>query len=159
MTRALQQSAKNIDGRKVGFTIINTITSRKDDSLMMALKLSATSGVVARDDNDDSSSSSSDDSRRMVYMRGGGKEVSQVSPWPSNDALDRKLIAIALPCILNYAINPLVGAVDLFWVNRMGNALAVAGQAAANQVFNSAFWLASFLPSGEYVYTMMYDVF
>lgn len=29
----------------------------------------------------------------------------------------------------------------------MGNALAVAGQAAANQVFNSAFWLASFLPS------------
>jgi len=37
--------------------------------------------------------------------------------------------------------------VDLFWVNRMGNALAVAGQAAANQVFSSAFWFVSFLPS------------
>lgn len=29
----------------------------------------------------------------------------------------------------------------------MNNALAVAGQAAATQVFNSGFWLASFLPS------------
>ena len=29
----------------------------------------------------------------------------------------------------------------------MGNTLAVAGQAAANQIFTSAFWLTSFLPS------------
>ena len=71
-----------------------------------------------------------------------------VSFWPSMDTLDRRLIKIALPCIANYAIGPLIGAVDLFWVNRMGNALAVAGQAAANQIFSSAFWLASFLPSG-----------
>ena len=49
--------------------------------------------------------------------------------------------------IINFSITPLVGANDLFWTNRMGNPLAVAGQAAANQVFNSAFWLASFLPS------------
>eukprot|EP00522_Entomoneis_paludosa_P012975 CAMPEP_0172447892 /NCGR_PEP_ID=MMETSP1065-20121228/7053_1 /TAXON_ID=265537 /ORGANISM="Amphiprora paludosa, Strain CCMP125" /LENGTH=544 /DNA_ID=CAMNT_0013199265 /DNA_START=230 /DNA_END=1861 /DNA_ORIENTATION=+ len=66
--------------------------------------------------------------------------------WPCFDELDRRLIKIALPVIANFAINPLVGAVDLFWVNRMGNALAVAGQAAANQVFNSAFWVTSFLP-------------
>lgn len=67
--------------------------------------------------------------------------------WPCGDALDVKLIKIALPCIANFAINPLVGAVDLFWINRMGNTLAVAGQAAANQIFSSAFWLTSFLPS------------
>ena len=67
--------------------------------------------------------------------------------WPCFDALDSRLIGIAGPIILNFAIAPLIGAVDLFWINRMGNALAVAGQAAANQVFNSAFWLASFLPS------------
>jgi len=63
------------------------------------------------------------------------------------DQLDRRLIEFSLPVIANYAINPLIGAVDLFWVNRMGNALAVAGQSAANQVFNSVFWLTSFLPS------------
>lgn len=34
----------------------------------------------------------------------------------------------------------------------MGNALAVAGQAAANQVFNTAFWMGSFLPSGEFTF-------
>ena len=75
--------------------------------------------------------------------------LGDISIWPCMDRLDRRLIKIALPCIANFAISPLIGAVDLFWVNRMGNALAVAGQAAANQVFSSAFWLASFLPSGK----------
>lgn len=71
----------------------------------------------------------------------------EISSWPCMDSLDKRLIKIALPCIANFAINPLVGAVDLFWINRMGNTLAVAGQAAANQIFSSAFWLTSFLPS------------
>jgi hypothetical protein len=71
-----------------------------------------------------------------------------VGRWPCFDKLDKELIRISLPVIGNNAIGPMIGAVDLFWVNRMGNALAVAGQSAANQVFNSAFWFTSFLPSG-----------
>ena len=74
---------------------------------------------------------------------------STIGRWPCGDELDKKLIKIALPCIANFAINPLVGAVDLFWINRMKNTLAVAGQAAANQIFTSSFWLFSFLPSGK----------
>ena len=66
---------------------------------------------------------------------------------PNIDEEEKKLIKLSLPVIANFAINPLIGAVDLFWVNRMGNALAVAGQAAANQVFSSSFWFISFLPS------------
>ena len=54
---------------------------------------------------------------------------------------------VSLPAIANFAINPLIGAVDLFWVGRMGSALALAGQSAANQVFTSSFWIISFLPS------------
>jgi hypothetical protein len=65
--------------------------------------------------------------------------------WPCFDALDRKLIMISIPMIINFSITPLVGANDLFWTNRMGNALAVAGQAAATQVFNSGFWVSHFL--------------
>lgn len=84
-------------------------------------------------------------------LRGGAADGTSsslaLSRWPSGDALDRRLIKVSLPVIANFAINPLIGAVDLFWVNRMGNALAVAGQAAANQVFNSVFWLTSFLPA------------
>ncbi|GKY91730.1 hypothetical protein MPSEU_000144800 [Mayamaea pseudoterrestris] len=82
-------------------------------------------------------------------LRGGERasNPSSISRWPCGDALDRRLIKVSLPVIANFAINPLIGAVDLFWVNRMGIALAVAGQAAANQVFSSVFWLTSFLPA------------
>lgn len=74
-------------------------------------------------------------------------EEEAIAVWPRGDDLDKRMASIALPCIANFAINPLVGAVDLFWVNRMSNALAVAGQSAANQVFSSAFWVVSVLPS------------
>lgn len=86
-----------------------------------------------------------------IVEKGGNKShvKSNDSPglWPCFDALDKRLIAISIPMIINFSITPLVGANDLFWTNRMGNALAVAGQSAATQVFNSGFWLASFLPS------------
>lgn len=72
-----------------------------------------------------------------------------ISVWPCMDDLDKRLIKISLPVIANFAIAPLVGAIDLFFINRMGNALAVAGQAAANQVYGSLFWLTSFLPSSK----------
>lgn len=78
---------------------------------------------------------------------GASKKDDEVGIWPCYDELDKRIISVALPCIANYAITPLVGAVDLFWVGRMGNALAIAGQSAANQVFSSTFWLASYLPS------------
>ena len=75
------------------------------------------------------------------------KKDSPPGLWPCMDALDKRLMMISIPMIINFSITPLVGANDLFWTNRMNNALAVAGQAAATQVFNSGFWLASFLPS------------
>ncbi|KAG7368709.1 MATE efflux family protein [Nitzschia inconspicua] len=75
------------------------------------------------------------------------QRTSKPKLWPCGDKMDKELIKISVPVIGNYAISPLIGAVDLFWVNRMGNALAVAGQAASNQVFSSAFWFVSFLPS------------
>mmetsp|Transcript_21513 Transcript_21513/g.44849 ORF Transcript_21513/g.44849 Transcript_21513/m.44849 type:complete len:530 (+) Transcript_21513:73-1662(+) len=66
---------------------------------------------------------------------------------PRGDKLDRSIIKISIPAIANFAINPLIGAVDLYFVGQMGNALALAGQSASNQVFSSAFWIISFLPS------------
>ena len=76
--------------------------------------------------------------------------ISQLGAWPCMDELDKSLIKISLPVIANFAIAPLVGTIDLFFINRMGNALAVAGQSAANQVFGSVFWLTSFLPSRKF---------
>ena len=67
--------------------------------------------------------------------------------WPCYDALDRRILALALPAVLNFAIAPLVGATDTLFVGRMGDPLALAGQGAANQLFSSAFWVLSFFPS------------
>uniref|UniRef100_A0A7S4Q3N4 Polysaccharide biosynthesis protein C-terminal domain-containing protein n=1 Tax=Alexandrium monilatum TaxID=311494 RepID=A0A7S4Q3N4_9DINO len=66
---------------------------------------------------------------------------------PRGDALDRQIVRIALPSVVNLLILPMVNAVDTYWVGRMGNALALAGQGAANQVFSSIFWVIAFLPS------------
>ena len=73
---------------------------------------------------------------KQAPMKMVAKKVSDPSPglWPCFDALDKRLIMISIPMIINFSITPLVGANDLFWTNRMGNALAVAGQAAATQV-------------------------
>lgn len=76
----------------------------------------------------------------------GGKD-SATKTFPCGDALDKRILTLALPAILNFAILPLVGAVDTYWVGRMKEALALAGQSASNQVFSSTFWIISFLPS------------
>lgn len=113
-------------------------------------------GLFATKDQDDENQTPDSDSQEKKFNTTNTNHITAVPDsvppignWPCFDALDKELIRISLPVIGNYAINPMIGAVDLFWVNRMGNALAVAGQAAANQVFSSAFWFTSFLPSGK----------
>ena len=72
---------------------------------------------------------------------------SDVPILPRGDMLDKRIFAIFLPAMLNYLLIPFTGAVDCFWVGKMGDALALAGQSAANQVFASTFFLSSFLPA------------
>jgi putative MATE family efflux protein len=78
-------------------------------------------------------------------------ETGAVNFWkdalPANDAIDKQILKLFIPAMLNFLIIPLVGAVDVFWVGRMGSAVALAAQGAANQVFQSAFWIISFVPS------------
>ena len=87
-------------------------------------------------------SSTKKNKKQVKKKKNGNGDVSPVGIWPCMDELDKKLIMISIPMIINFSITPLVGANDLFWTNRMGNALAVAGQAAATQVFNSGFWVS-----------------
>lgn len=42
---------------------------------------------------------------------------------------------------------PLTGVVDTVWVGRMGDALALAAQGAANQLFNAVSYAVSFVPT------------
>jgi len=73
--------------------------------------------------------------------------ISKQHRWAQITDLDRQIFATTLPLSAIFAIIPLASAISLFWVNRLGSTLSVAGQAAANQVYSSAFWLFSFLPS------------
>jgi MatE len=155
MQRTLEKDAKNYSRhcRLVGLVVVALLTQSTPISSFTSSQIRirhklhphSTKSLIHRK-NDYYSQSST---RLSTAQAEGENAAEEPLPglWPCFDELDGKLIGIALPVILNFAIAPLIGAVDLFWINRMGNALAVAGQAAANQVFNSAFWLASFLPS------------
>ena len=69
------------------------------------------------------------------------------SIYPCGDQTDKRILSLAFPALINFAIFPLVAAVNTFWVGRMENSLALAGQSVAIQVFSSIFWIMSFLPS------------
>lgn len=53
---------------------------------------------------------------------------------------------MAAPAMVNFLILPLTGAVDLFWIGKIGSALANAGQAAADQVYSTAALLTNVIP-------------
>lgn len=98
--------------------------------------------------------------QKPIYSRQGttrnshreltSEEITSQKPiiplYPCGDVLDRKILNLAIPAILNLMIIPLLGAVDMYFIGKMNNALAIAGSAAANQVFASTFWIFSFLP-------------
>ncbi|CAK0822756.1 unnamed protein product [Prorocentrum cordatum] len=58
-----------------------------------------------------------------------------------------RILRVFLPAVANLLLMPLVGAVDLFWVGQTGDALAIAGMGAANQVYTTIYFLSSFLPA------------
>ncbi|KAL7441574.1 hypothetical protein ACHAXH_010007 [Discostella pseudostelligera] len=63
------------------------------------------------------------------------------------DELDRRILSMAIPTMLNFMVVPLVNAVDTFYVGQLADPLALAAQAAANQCFFSIYFMAAFLPT------------
>jgi Na+-driven multidrug efflux pump len=77
------------------------------------------------------------------------KRFLEALPGKRDDGLDidKTILSTAIPSMINMAVVPLVNSVDTFWVGRMGIALALAGQAAANQAFFTLFFLVNYLPT------------
>ena len=63
------------------------------------------------------------------------------------DDLDEMILQTAIPSMINLGVVPIVNSVDTFWVGRLGVALALAGQSAANQASFTIFFLIAFLPN------------
>ena len=66
---------------------------------------------------------------------------------PARGPLDKEIAAVALPAMLSLAVFPVVGMVDTFFVGRMGSALSLAGQGAANAAFNFCFFVLAVVPT------------
>mmetsp|Transcript_3729 Transcript_3729/g.9759 ORF Transcript_3729/g.9759 Transcript_3729/m.9759 type:complete len:608 (-) Transcript_3729:49-1872(-) len=64
-----------------------------------------------------------------------------------NDTLDGLILKTCIPTVMNLAVVPLVNTVDTFWVGRLGLAMALAAQSAANQASFTLFFLIAFLPN------------
>jgi putative MATE family efflux protein len=90
-------------------------------------------------------------SSQVVRPRLGWKRrLSAALPGRHPDSVpgvDRLILTTAIPSMINLAVVPLVNAVDTFYVGRLGVALALAGQAAANQAFFTVYFLVAFLPT------------
>eukprot|EP00980_Cylindrotheca_fusiformis_P011454 scaffold2654_cov126-Cylindrotheca_fusiformis.AAC.10 len=63
------------------------------------------------------------------------------------DELDQRILKTAIPNMINLGVVPIVNSVDTFWVGRLGVALALAGQSAANQATFTLYFLIAFLPN------------
>jgi hypothetical protein len=55
--------------------------------------------------------------------------------WNRLDEMDRMIVTSTLPLAALISIVPIVAGADLFWVNQLGDALAVSAQSAANLVY------------------------
>jgi len=75
------------------------------------------------------------------------RSIRRAAALPCGDALDRRIGTLAIPAILNFLILPITNSVDLFFIGKLGESLAIAGQAAANQVFSTAAWATSVIPT------------
>mmetsp|Transcript_44084 Transcript_44084/g.49771 ORF Transcript_44084/g.49771 Transcript_44084/m.49771 type:complete len:582 (+) Transcript_44084:187-1932(+) len=67
--------------------------------------------------------------------------------WNRLDAMDKTIVSSTLPLMALTSVIPLMQCADLFWVNQLGDTLAVSSQSAANMVYQFSFGLFSFLPS------------
>ena len=122
-------------------TLLSSSYSRKKDknNNLVAHALDATMDENKEDNNSET------EEIKIVKPRFGMAIDPEV--LPRNDETDKLIMKLFIPAVLNFLIIPLVGIVDVFWVGRMGDAVALAAQGAANQVFQSAFWIISFIPS------------
>ena len=61
--------------------------------------------------------------------------------------LDKDIFKLSQSSLCNYAMTPLIGAIDTYWISRLHNPSIIAGQGNADRLFNSIFSISSIAPS------------
>ncbi|CAJ1954751.1 unnamed protein product [Cylindrotheca closterium] len=126
--------------------VASSITSRTPGfaNLRQSIRYDRINGEVEDDTSTTLQSSASD-----IELTSGKRRFLDSLPriGRRKDELDDNILKTAIPNMINLGVVPLVNAVDTFWVGRLGLALALAGQSAANQASFTIFFLISFLPN------------
>lgn len=60
--------------------------------------------------------------------------------------IDNSILKITKPATMNFIMNPIVGLVDGYWVNKYGDSTQLAGQASSEQLFNLYYTFLAFAP-------------
>ena len=96
---------------------------------------SVSAGGHSEDEADDSSTANEKKDglsiakqRRVRFSKSLPQLKFQQKKFYFGDEIDRDIIKTTLPNMLYYIVVPIVASVDTFWVGRLGDALALAGQ-------------------------------
>jgi len=61
--------------------------------------------------------------------------------------LDKDIFSLSKSSFLNYAMTPIIGAVDTYWISKLNHGSMLAGQGTGDRLFNSIFSMISFTPA------------
>lgn len=102
---------------------------------------------IKENESTDSGSNKSRDSTKGTKRKRFRQALPQIFNKNDNGELDKLVLRTAIPSMINLGVVPIVNSVDTFWVGRLGMALALSGQSAANQSCFTLFFIIAFLPN------------
>ena len=75
------------------------------------------------------------------------KNLIKPNPPNSNIVSNKEILNLTQGTVVNFIMNPLIGAVDTYWISKLNNDAILAGQGSSDRIFNSLFMIASFTPN------------
>eukprot|EP00532_Pseudo-nitzschia_australis_P008803 CAMPEP_0168172010 /NCGR_PEP_ID=MMETSP0139_2-20121125/5008_1 /TAXON_ID=44445 /ORGANISM="Pseudo-nitzschia australis, Strain 10249 10 AB" /LENGTH=612 /DNA_ID=CAMNT_0008089597 /DNA_START=407 /DNA_END=2245 /DNA_ORIENTATION=+ len=142
-----QQQQQRITS-SVLFTFTEEATNPPEDPSIKIIEVNGVNGVNEAVNGVVKSTNASGESKitKKIAQRRKRDRFKKSLPF-QRDALDSLILKTCIPTVMNLMVVPLVNSVDTFWVGRLGLAMALAGQSAANQACFTLFFLIAFLPN------------
>ncbi len=75
------------------------------------------------------------------------KNLIKPNPPNSNIVSNKEILNLTQGTVVNFIMNPLIGAVDTYWISKLNDDAILAGQGSSDRIFNSLFMIASFTPT------------
>ena len=79
------------------------------------------------------------------------KNLIKPNPPNSNIVSNKEILNLTQGTVVNFIMNPLIGAVDTYWISKLNDDAILAGQGSSDRIFNSLFIVSksSSTPAGQ----------